>query len=525
MGRIYNPQKNSAGFVFDQTRAEHAVKFIEHYCSHVKGPQGGRPLRLEKWQIRFIQTLFGWVDKQSKQRRYRECYLTMSRKNGKSLLCSALGLYMLYCEPEQGREIYCAASDREQARLIFSMCKSQVLAQGRLKKLVEPLRYEIRYTAHDSFLKCISSETTGAHGLNPSGLLIDELHCIADRDFVDALVTGQGARREPLCLYITTAGFDRNSICYEKYKTAVGVRDGIIDDPRYLPMIFESDPADDWTSPEVWKKSNPNMNVSISEDYLKRECRKAKQTPAYEQTFRRLHCNQWTESSSRWLSTDAWAACQGSYTEQDLAGQVCFAGLDLASTQDLSCLCYVFAPNPAGRYRTLLRAWLPEEAYKKALQRGLPYQVWRANGVLQVTSGAVQDYQFIRAQILKDAKSFRIKQLGYDPWGATQLATELQADGLNLIQMRQGMKTMSPATKEAEQKILSKQIEHDDNPLLTWCLSNATCRYDAQSNYMLDRSKATEKIDAAVAFIMALELTCQNAQRPSVYDTRGLLFV
>ncbi|MBC7075796.1 MAG: terminase large subunit [Syntrophomonadaceae bacterium] len=450
----FDVYRDAGDFYLDEAAGQQVIDFFAECLCHVKGEKALQPLVLDLWQQAIVGHLFGWKHQKTHHRRFREALLFLPRKQGKTLVAAGLALYFLFCEPERGQEIYCCAADREQARLLFDAAKAMVVKDEELSKRGEVLRYEIRYKEKDSFFKVISSETAGKHGYNSSLVIIDELHAIQDRELVDVLTTSTGARREPLTVILTTAGYDRHSICFEKYQYACRVRDGIIQDPALLPVIYEADREADWTAPETWRACNPGLGASISIEYLQRECERAQEVPAYEATFKRLHLNIWTEAETPFIRMADWDACAD--VLPDLAGRPCYGGLDLASTQDLTSFALCFPPEKEeDPYFLLSFNWVPYDTMRERSSRDkVPYFVWHNQGHIQSTPGNAVDYRFVLADIKKLAAKYDVKAILFDRWGAARVAQDLEDEGLEVIAFGQGFKDMSPPTKELLKLVL-----------------------------------------------------------------------
>jgi site-specific DNA recombinase len=371
-------------------------------------------------------------------------------------------------------------------------------------------------------VKVISAEAYTKHGVNAHGVIIDELHAQPDRELVDVLTTSTGARRQPLIIYITTADFDRESICNEKYDYACKVRDGVIDDPAFLPVIYEAARDDDWTDPAVWAKANPNLGVSVSLEYLERECIRAKETPTYENTFKRLHLNMKTQQDVRWLSLENWDACNARIDEAALTGRECYGGLDLSTTTDLSAFVLVFQESDGG-ITLLPKFWVPaDNAHKREKRDRVPYETWARQGLIEMTPGNVIDYDRIRMRINELGQRFHIQELAIDPWNATQLSLQLQGDGFEVIQFGQGFKEMTAPTKEFEKLVISRKIRHGGNPVLRWMAGNVSAETDAAGNLKPSKKKSNERIDGIVAAIMALGRALQHGGIQT-YSGSGIL--
>lgn len=513
---------SSAEFHFDADAADKAVAFFAECLTHTTGEWRGQAFILSDWQAEIVRSIFGWKRKDG-TRRYRTVFIAVPRKAGKTTLAAGLALYMLYCDGEPGAQVINAAADREQAALCFEAAKGMVQNEPMLDGRSEVFKRAITVPTTGSAYKVISSEAYSKHGLSCSYIGADELHAWPDRELWDVLNTSTGARRQPLSVVTTTAGFDRHSICYELWDYAIKVRDGIIEDPAFLPVIYAADPDDDWKQPATWRKAHPGLGVSVKEEYFAAECAKAQAMPAYENTFRRLLLNQWTESDVRWLSMDAWDACGQDLP--DLEGRTCYAGLDLSTTTDITALVLAFPVG--GTVHLMPFFWVPGESILKRSKRDrVPYDVWQKQGHIEATTGNVLDYEVIRARINELSERFHIKEIAVDRWNATQLATQLTGDGFEIVGFGQGFASMSAPCKELEKRVLGRQINHGRNPVLRWMASNVTVTMDAAGNMKADKAKSTERIDGIVASLMGLGRVIANEDdRASVYDDGAFTFV
>jgi len=510
-------------FRYDADAAERAVAFFAECLTHTTGEWRGQPFVLSDWQAdRVVRPLFGWK-RADGTRRYRTAFIFIPRKAGKTTLAAGLALYALFCDGEPGAQVVNAAADRDQARLCFDVAKQMVEAESELRARSEVFKNAITVAETGSGYRVLSSDSFTKHGLNCSFIGADELHCWPGRDLWDTLVTSTGARRQPLTVVTTTAGFDKHSLCFELYDYAVKVRDGIIVDESFLPVIFEAGAEDDWRKPETWAKAHPGFGITVKRDYFEQECAKAQATPAYENTFRRLLLNQWTEQDSRWLAMEAWDGCKGTLPE--LEGRECWAGLDLASTSDLSALVLAFPVDD--KLVLVPHFWVPSERIQDRVRRDrVPYDQWVQSGFLRVTDGAVTDYDVIRSDIHELASRYRFREIAFDRWNATQLLTQLQGDGLAVVGFGQGFASMSGPAKELERRIAGRELLHDGNPVLRWMVSNVTVEQDAAGNLKPSKAKSTERIDGVVAACMAIGRWQQaQAAQPNPYDERGLVFV
>jgi phage terminase large subunit-like protein len=517
-------KKAKADYYFDDAAADRAVGFFHKYLCHIEAPHAGKPFILEPWQRQIVEDVFGWKRIIDNTRKYRVVYLEVPRKNGKSSLGAGLALYLLSADREHGAQIVSAAADREQASLVFDTAKNMVKWSPKLSRLLECYRKSVVFVEYANSYKVLSADAASKHGKNLHGILFDELHAQPNRELVDVLKTSTGTRSQPLEIYMTTAGYDRTSICYEYHDYAKRVMNGLIVDEAFYPVIYAADVKDDWTDPKIWAKANPNLDVSIKLDYLARECEKAKNVPAYENTFRRLHLNQWTEQESRMISMHEWAKNEGTVNPEELEGMDCYGGLDLASTTDIAAFVLVF---PVGKdLKILPRFYVPREAVARRQKRAelVNWAEWMAQGFLTPTDGDVIDYDFIRADILRLSQIYNIRKIAFDRWNATQLTTQLDGDGLALEPFGQGFRSLSAPTKELLKRITAKQFHHGGHPVLSWMAGNVQAEQDPEGNIKPSKKRSKEKIDGIVASVMGIGmLILDDSSSKSVYEERGLI--
>ena len=511
------------GYYFDERSATVAERFFDRMLVHVEGPMAGRPFRLEPWQRDIVRRLFGWKQADG-SRKYRKLFLEVPRGNGKSTFAAGLALLLLAVDGEKSAKVYSAAADKGQASLVFETAEKMVAASPLLAKRIKPFRNRtMEYPETGSRYIVLSADAYTKHGLNPHGIIFDELHAQPNRELYDVLQTAMGKRRQPLMVMITTAGFDRNSICWEQHEYARKVTAGIVDDPTFLSAIWSAGPEDDWTSPATWRKANPNYGVSVREEFLRQECKTAMESPAYQNTFRRLYLNQWTQQESRWLDMAAWDACATPLP--NLAGRACYGGLDLASTTDIAALVLAFPAVDGDPVRLLAFFWIPEDNMReRSLRDRVPYDAWVREGLVFATPGNVIDYGRIEAQILALREIYDIREIAFDRWGATQISQNLTGEGLTMVQLGQGYASMTAPTKEMGRLVMSKQLAHGGNPVLRWMADNVTVEQDAAGNIKPSKAKSREKIDGIVAGVMALDRATRHDPElgGSVYEERGI---
>ena len=470
---------------------------------------------LDPWQRdRIVRPLFGWkrvvdgVPRAQWPRRYREVYIEVPKKNGKSTLAAGIALYLLAADKEQGAEVYSAAGDKDQAAIIFEVAKSMRLASTELRKRSRAYKSSIVVHTLNASYKVLSSDAPTKHGLNPHGIVFDELHVQPNRELWDTLTTGVAARSQPVTVALTTAGYDRHSICWEKHEYALKVLDGSIDDPTFLAVVYAADEKDDWRDPAVWAKANPGLGTSVTVEYMHAQVMKAEASLAYLNTFKRLHLNIWTENLVRWLDAEKWKACNGRTPLDDLAGRECWAGLDLSTTTDITALALLFPPEDeaAGAYDVLVYLWAPEESIRLRSQRDrVPYDIWEQQGHLMKTEGNVVDYDVIRGFIRDElAVRYRIREIAYDRWNASQLVTQLSEDGATMVPFGQGFASMNMPTKELETLVNAGRLRHGGHPALSWMAGNVVLQKDPTDNWKPAKNKSSGRIDGVVATIMAL---------------------
>ena len=440
---------------------------------------------------------------------------------------------LLTCgDGEERAEVYGCAADRQQASIVFNVAADMVRMCPALAKRVKILDSQKRliYLPTGSIYQVLSADVGNKHGFNTHGVVFDELHTQPNRKLYDVMTKGSGdARMQPLYFLITTAGNDTKSICYEIHQKAKDIIEGRKFDPTFYPVIYGADEEDDWTDPKTWKKANPSLGITVGLDKVKAACESAKQNPAEENSFRQLRLNQWVKQAVRWMPMEKWDKCAFAASETGLEGRVCYGGLDLSSTTDITAFVLVFPPEDEDdKYMVLPYFWIPEDNLDLRVRRDhVPYDVWERQGFLQTTEGNVVHYGYIEKFIEQLGERFNIREIAFDRWGAVQMVQNLEGMGFTVVPFGQGFKDMSPPTKELMKLVLEERIAHGGHPVLRWMMDNIFIRTDPAGNIKPDKEKSTEKIDGAVATIMALDraIRCGNDTGASVYDSRGILFI
>ncbi len=500
--------------------AAKAVEFLES-LKLTKGQWHGVPWKLADWQRSFIEELYG-RKRPDGRRQYRKAFMAIPKKNSKTAIASGIGLKGLCADNEMGAEVYSAAASRDQATLVYREMRDMARQTPRIWKRMrhyDSVKRLVYTTASgaENFYQALSADADYSDGINPSTVLVDELHRHKNRDLYDLLNEGSGTRAQPLTVVITTAGTDKTSVCYEEWEYARKVAAGIVDDPEYLAVIYEMPLDADWTDEREWFKCNPALGDFLDIEDLRKSVREAKEKPAKQNSVRRLRFNQWTSAESRWFDLGAWDAC-GSDTitaiEERNRGRRCFIGMDLASTGDLAAYVLVFPRDDEG-YDILCRAYLPQAALEKRSKHAPVFAGWAREGFLKTTPGNVIDYDFIKADILTDCATYEVEEIGYDPWSAVQIAVQLEGEGLTCVPVRQGFATLSPPAKLLETLVARRTLHHGGHAVLRWCADNVQIEEDAGGNIKPSKKVSTEKIDVIAAAVTGLERAMHAEAMPS----------
>jgi phage terminase large subunit-like protein len=515
------------GLHFDRQAAQHAVQFFG-FLKHSKGEWAGQPFELLPWQEFLLWTLFGWK-RADGLRRFRTAYIETPRKNGKTSLLAGLGLYLLVADGEAGSEVYSAATKREQAKLSWGEAVRMVKASPALSEMVQHWRSGDTLTveATASKFQPLGADADTMDGLNVHAALIDELHAHRTRAVVDVLETATGARRQPLQVEITTAGFDRASVCWEHHEYSRQVLEGTIEDDTWFAYVAAADEGDDWTDPATWERANPSYGITVKPDDLARKCERARQLPAAQNAFQRLHLNIWTQQSERWIDLALWDANAGNVGLAALKGRPGYGGLDLSAVSDLTAWVMVFpwASDP-DHLDVVARFWCPKSRLlDTANQYRDQYLAWERDGYLTATEGDAVDYQRVKRDILEDAKQFALVDLNVDRlFQGYQLSQELMDEGLDVFGMGQGFLSMAIPMKEFERRLLERKVHHGGNPVLRWMAGNVAVKQDAAGNLKPDKATSQGKIDGVVALVMALDRAMRREKpKVSIYESRGLV--
>lgn len=494
-------------YYFDPARGEKVAKFLQ-LLPHTKGKWGGKKqlIKLEPWQLFSACLPFGWIRRNDDTRRYRTILIFVPRKNGKSIIGGGLGLYMLVADGEFGAEVYSGATTEKQAWEVFRPAKQMVERTDELREF-----YGVDVNA--SNMVCLADGSRfepvigkPGDGSSPSCSVVDEYHEHQDSTLFDTMETGMGAREQPVMLVITTAGSSIGGPCHQLVRDAERMLEGVIERPDLWPALYTIDTGDDWTSPDALRKANPNFGVSIGEDFLLARQRDAMQSATKQATFRTKHLNEWVGAKNAWLNMLRWKDGPARRSLQDLEdGRPCYLGLDLASKIDIAACVLLFPPyaddpnwHVHGRY------YLPDARVIEELDSNTArYREFDALGLLTLTDGEVIDFEVIKEDLREFAGRFSIQAVAYDPWQATQLAQEMDAEGLPMVEIRQTVQNISEPMKEVEALVLQRKLAHGDCPVLTWMASNVVAKLDVKDNIYPNKERPENKIDGMVALIMA----------------------
>jgi phage terminase large subunit-like protein len=513
---------------FDPELADRFFRFAGK-LKHYKGEWAGTFIALQPYQQFRLGAVFGWVHAVTRLRRFRAAYNEIPRKNGKSLEAAVVALYTTFFSGEAGAEGYTIATKREQAKIVFTDAKKLVQSSG-LRARIEVQVANLHIDATSSKLEPLGADHDSTDGLNPSLIITDEFHAHKDRGLIDVMETATGARRQPLHFQITTAGDDPVSPCGDQHDYACKILDGILEDETFFAFIAHTDPEDDWLDEATWAKANPNWGVSVNPDDMRALARKAKAMPAAAATFKQKRLNMWVSASAPWLSVEGWR--DGQHTEwsaEDLRGETCYVGIDLASKLDLCPLVCVFPPTddrPA--WRLLSWVWTPEDSLKERAHRDrAPYDIWVEQGHLLTTPGTHVDHSVIRDVLVAQRDRFTIAQVGFDPWHADMLIDQLvNLDGFSkdqVVEVPQTYAGMSSAALRLEGAVLDGLVDAGDSPLMSWCASNVVVQRDGKDNIYPVKKRSRGRIDPVVATIIGMSLAIrQTAPAESVYLTRGV---
>jgi phage terminase large subunit-like protein len=502
-----------AGCWFNLKAAEKVRTFFRKFIRHSTGRWAGQPFELLEWQWRdIIAPLFGWL-RPDGTRRYRQAYVEVAKKNGKSTLLSAILLYLLVGDREAGAEVYVAATTKEQAAIIFREAAKMIRSSPALRSILQIREHvkTITFLQTASFLRVLPHDADTVEGVNMHGLCIDELHAHRNRKLYDALLYSGAARRQPLSVSITTAGDDTESLCYEQHQQALKVIRGEIEQQDFFGYVAAAEPEDDWTLPATWRKANPSLGHTIDLDTFASECTAAKQSPGREAAFKRYRLNIWGgRTENAWLSLDKWDAAEP-MDPAELAGRPGYGGLDLGAVNDFTAFTLLFPRD--GGFDVLAWFWLPRAAVEARSKRGdFIYESFERAKLIEVTEGDVVDHAQVRRRINEIAASYEVKQIAIDRlFDAYQFTQDLMSDGFDMVPYGQGWRSQSLPMQEIERHVIDGTLRHGGNRCLRWMAGNAVAQQDQNENLSLNKRAAKDKIDGISALVMSVGIALADA--------------
>ena len=504
--RLVYDQDNPGKYRFDEAKANRPIEFIERFCKHSKGEWAGQPVRLELFQKAFISALFGFVDCETGLRRYREAFFMVARKNGKSTMLAGIALYLLLADNEAGAEIYSVATKKDQAKIIFDETCNMVAQSPHLRKHIKKRKTDLYFSAAMSKIQALGKNSDTLDGLNGSGIIIDELHGIKDRNLYEVMKQSQSARRQPLLVMITTAGTVRECIFDDMYEYACKVVDGVINDPTFLPIVYELDAKSEWTDPAAWFKANPGLGRIKKLEDLVTKVERAKQSP---KDLSGILCKDFNVRETRynaWLDFDS-INNEETFALEDFRGAYAIGGADLSLTTDLTCATVLMMhPETHKRYIHQMY-WLPEDNFTQRVeQEKIPYDKWLEAGLVRLCRGNTINYSDVTAWFLEIVKDHGITPLWvyYDSWSARYWVDEMEAYGFKMERCIQGAKTLSLPMQNLGADLQAKKVIYNNNPVLKWCLTNTGIQEDRNGNIVpVKNSNAKQRIDGTASLLDA----------------------
>jgi phage terminase large subunit-like protein len=497
-------------YYFDEKEAQRYTDFIGH-LNLWKSQWANKPVELQGWQSFIIQVLLGWKKKSDGTRRFRKAYIEMARKNAKTTLAAMIGLAVLFIDNESGAQIYSAATKEEQAKIVVTDMAGIINATAELKPYFTFRKSKEGYSRiifdeTYSFVRPLGRDSDTQDGFDPYMGIIDEYHEHKTDGLVNVIESGMGARKEPLLLIITTAGFDKTKPCYSFRKSLTEILEGTMHDESLFGVIYTLDEGDDFKDESVWIKSNPNLSVSVFPEFLKSQLTDALNRSSKLAPFLTKNMNMWVDSSQAWISTDKWRACVHDFNEDDLTAYPCWIGLDLASVKDICALVVMWDAGDKKYFREWFFAPL-NSAKLRGQVDGVDYELWASEGHLILTDGAggeKTDYNYIKKVVLQYANKHNLQSVAYDKWNSSQVVSELVDEGVNMQPYSQSIAYMSYPTKQLEASILSGEVVHKGNPIMEWMMRNVELRTDTNDNVKICKQKSTNKVDGPVAAVMAM---------------------
>ncbi len=482
--KLVEDLEDNSTYIFDVKRANKPIEFIERFCKHSKGELGGQNIKLELFQKAFISALFGFINKETGLRKYRQAFFEVARKNGKSTMLAGLALYMLIADNEKGSEVYSIATKKDQASIIFDITlnmvkQSEVLARATIKK-----RSYLSCPLNFGKFEPLGKNSQTLDGVNAHCVILDELHAVKDRNLYEVMVQSMASRSQPLFIMITTAGTTRENIFDDIYNYSCNILDGKVKDESFLPIIYELDEKEEWKNPECWIKANPGLGTIKKYEDLEIKVNKAKQNPSDITGLLTKDFNIQENEVNSWLDLED-IINEKEFNITDFKGSYFIGGVDLSSVNDLTCATALMIDKETEEKFVYQMYWLPEARLEDHIKSdNVPYDIWIKRGFLKVCKGNKVDYHDVSQWFLDLVKLTGINpfKIYYDPWHAGYWDKEMKNLGFNLVECRQGFKTLSSPMKVLESDLKAKQVNYNNNPILKWCLANTDYKCDENEN-------------------------------------------
>lgn len=493
-------------WVFDVKKATKPIRFIEKYCKHSKGEWSGRPVRLELFQKAFISALFGFVHKETGLRKYTEAFFMVARKNGKSTMLAGIALYLLVSDQEPGAELYTVATKKDQAKLIFDEVQNMMNQSPALKKILKKRKSDIYFEKTFSKMQALGKNSDTLDGLNAHGVIMDELHGVKDRNLYEVMKQSQSARRQPLMIMITTAGTVRECIFDDIYEYAENILKGTVEDPRFLPIVYELDEAKEWQNPKMWIKANPGLGTIKKIEDLVSKVERAKQSAKDRAGLLTKDFNIRGTHSTSWLTFDE-ILNESTFNLEDYRGSYCIGGADLSITTDLTCATILMYDHRLEKYIVHQMYWIPEDNVEERVKTDkIPYDVWHDKGLVRYCSGNTINYSDVTAWFKEIVYTHGITPawIYYDSYSARYWVEEMESNGFRMIRCIQGAKTLSLPMQTLGADLQAKRIIYNNNPVLKWCLTNTGIQTDRNGNIVpIKNRSAKQRIDGTASLLDA----------------------
>lgn len=504
--RLVNDINNPGKYIFDEEKANKPIKFIETFCKHSKAEWAGKPVTLELFQKAYISALFGFIDKDTKLRRYRESMFYVARKNGKTTMMSGIAAYMMIADGEGGAECFSVASKKDQARLLFDETHNMIKQSPELSKHIKKRKTDLYFPLTMSRFQPLGKNSDTLDGLNSHCVIMDELHSIKDRNLYEVMKQSMSARRQPLMIMITTAGTVRECIFDDMYKYACDVVDGTFPDDTFLPILYELDKKEEWIDPAAWYKANPGLGTIKKIDDLEVKVERAKNNPVDISGVLTKDFNIRDTISSAWLTFDALNNTE-TFDIEDFKDCYAIGGADLSITTDLTCATLLLMNKETHKRYIHQMYWLPRDNFEKRVKQDkIPYDKWLQRGLLRLCNGNTINYSDVTAWFLEMLNDYGITPLWiyYDSYSAKYWVDEMEQYGFKMVRCIQGAKTLSLPMQNMGADLQAKKINYNNSPMLKWCLTNTGIETDRNGNIVpIKNQAAKQRIDGTASMLDA----------------------